>query len=89
MKRVMAILLAALMLFSLTACGGDKDSVAAADPNLGVYNGVSVVTLGMEMDIAEVYGVPLKKQATLTAYLKKDAENSLVKIYDKKVKSNI
>lgn len=35
--------------------------------------------------IAEVYGVPLKKQATLTAYLKKDAENSLVKIYDKKV----
>lgn len=56
MKKFLAILLAALMLFSLTACGGDKDSVAAADPNLGVYNGVSVVTLGMEMDIAEVYG---------------------------------
>ena len=50
MKKFLAILLAALMLFSLTACGGDKDSVAAADPNLGVYNGVSVVTLGMEMD---------------------------------------
>lgn len=56
MKKFLAILLAALMLFSLTACGGDKDSVAAADPNLGLYKGVHVVTFGVEMPFEEVYG---------------------------------
>lgn len=33
--------------------------------------------------LAEVYGIPEKDQAILTAYLKKDAGNSLVRIYDK------
>lgn len=33
--------------------------------------------------LAEVYGEPKEKSATLTAYLKKDEKNSLVKIYDK------
>lgn len=39
--------------------------------------------------IAEVYGVPEKKEATLTAYLVKDAETGRVKIYDTAVKGSV
>ncbi len=38
---------------------------------------------------ATVIGVPQKKSAILSAYLVKDAENSFVKIYDKKVEGSV
>ncbi len=39
--------------------------------------------------LATVYGVPDKKQATLTAYLKKDEKESKVKIYDSETKGAV
>lgn len=38
---------------------------------------------------AQVYGIPKQKQAILTAYLKKDADNSFVKIFDKNVDGSV
>ena len=50
MKKIIAILLAVVMLLSLAACGGGEP-----DPNAGKYQGISAKALGMTMDMSEVY----------------------------------
>ena len=51
MKKLIAILLAAAMLLSLAACGGG----AADDPNAGKYLGTTAKTIGLIMDMSEIY----------------------------------
>lgn len=51
MKKILSLLLATVLMFSLVACGGGgKD-----DPNLGVYTGTVVDLLGDETPMTEVY----------------------------------
>ena len=38
MKKILAVLLAALMLFTLAACGGNEDDTQTTDPNAGKEN---------------------------------------------------
>lgn len=51
MKKHIALLLALVMVFALTACGGEKDN----DPNLGKYVGATVEVFGEDMNISEIY----------------------------------
>ena len=50
MKKIIALLLVLLMMFSLAACGGTEE-----DPNAGVYQAVSATALGMTLAIEDVY----------------------------------
>ena len=50
MKKIIAILLAIVMLLSLAACGDGEP-----DPNAGKYQGISASALGMTMEMSEVY----------------------------------
>ena len=51
MKKHIALLLALVMVFALTACGGEKDN----DPNLGKYVGATVEVFGEDVNISEIY----------------------------------
>ena len=51
MKRLFALLLTLAMLLSLAACGGSAEE----DPNAGKYMGTTAKTLGMTMEMSEVY----------------------------------
>lgn len=70
MKKVTGILLAALMVFGLTACGGGGGE--PDNPRVGTYEGVSVSMMGIELGTEEVFekGVTLelknKGKCTLT-----------------------
>lgn len=52
LKSLLAVVLAAAMLFSMTACGGDEK---ATDPNAGVYEAVTAEMWGMEMAIEDIW----------------------------------
>lgn len=86
MKKIIAILLMISMLLTLCACGDkganpDTDAgtttEAAADPALGVYNGVSSRMFGSVSDMSEVYpgtnSVELKKNGKCVVTLDDDA----------------
>lgn len=51
MRRNIALLLALVMLFTLTACGGEKHN----DANLGKYVGATVEVFGEDVNISEIY----------------------------------
>ena len=52
MKKFAAILLAVMMLFALTACGGSSEP---ADPNCGTYTLTSAEMMGISMAPEEVF----------------------------------
>ena len=54
MKKVLCITLAAILIFSLAACGGGGSS-DASDPNQGLWSAVEVEMMGFTMDVSEVY----------------------------------
>ena len=49
MKKILALLLALAMLFSMAACGGEED------PNAGKYIGVSAAVGGFSMPMSDIY----------------------------------
>lgn len=53
MKKLFALLLVVVMVFSLAACSGDEKN--HNDPNLGIYKGHSVEVLGEVTPMSEVY----------------------------------
>ncbi|MDL2248612.1 hypothetical protein LJB89_02835 [Tyzzerella sp. OttesenSCG-928-J15] len=61
-KKRLVLLWALLLALSLGGCGGGGKS---DDPNVGIWNGISVSMLGIDMDIAEVFdnGVTLELKA--------------------------
>ena len=52
MKKIIAFLLALMMLLSLAACGGGSEEV---DPNVGKYIGVSAAVSGFSMPMSDIY----------------------------------
>ena len=55
MKKFLIVVLAALMLVSMAACGGKKTPVSA-DPNAGLYTAATAEMFGFEMDVSSVFG---------------------------------
>lgn len=53
LKSLLAVVLAAAMLLSMTACGGGDEK--SADPNAGVYKAATAEMWGMEMAIEDIW----------------------------------
>ena len=53
MKKIAAFLLAWVMIFALTACGG---SVDASDPNQGLWKATTAETMGLTLNVSELFG---------------------------------
>jgi hypothetical protein len=56
MKKALCITLAAVLLFSLAACGGGGGgSIDASDPNQGLWNAVKAEMWGIATDLSDLY----------------------------------
>ena len=53
MKKIIALLVAVLLLFSLAACGGKVDS---SDPNQGLWKAKSGEMMGLSMEVEDFFG---------------------------------
>lgn len=92
MKKLLAIILALCMMLSLCACN-EKESEEKKEEYLGLYEGVSVVLFGENVDMSEVYdgvnSIELKSGGKCEITLQGDTQNATYKVNGKEMTLNI